>query len=247
MKMNDNKKNVFIYAVIFFSCAFVILIVTGYSQIKFSNSVDEYKKILTYSQKEKNDFNINLSTALSQNSELINEIDSIKDEILNLKNGNQKLNNEISDLKKLNELNTAFYEKFLKATEYYSEGLLMDCSKILLEEIELENLNSNAINKYSTLLNKVREESAIQFYREGYNQYKQKNYGESIINMRLSLKLSENQYFSDDCYYFISYSQYRLKQNEAALDTINEILKKYPESNYIKELNNLQQLIDKTE
>ncbi|NLD48400.1 MAG: hypothetical protein GX660_14625 [Clostridiaceae bacterium] len=242
MTNNENKKNVLKYAVIFFSCALIVLIVTGYSQIKFSNSINEYKNILTNQEKEKVDFNINLSTALSQNNKLIEEIQTFKEELQTLRNENDSLSEEVKELAKNSDNSILEYEKLLKADELYEKNDYKECIKILLKEINLKYLSNNAVKKYNKLYNTVCNEAALQFFKDGYSNYKKENYEEAIYNLKLSLELGENFYFSDDCYYYISYSYYRLGNTENVINTANEMLDKYPDSSYKKEVQNLIKL-----
>lgn len=245
MNDNENKKNVFLYAVIFFSCALIILIITGYSQIKYSKSINEFENIITNQEKEKVDFNINLSTALSQNKKLIEEIQSSKEELIILRNNNEILNKEIEELKEKNEKSVLEYEKLLRADELYEKKDIKECSKLLIKDINLNYLGTNAIMKYNSLLETIRDEAALQFFNDGYKNYKKENYEKSITDLNFSLELGDGFYFSDDCYFYIAYSYYRLGDKESVIKTVNKMLEKYSDSSYKKDALNLIDMVNR--
>ncbi len=71
-----------------------------------------------------------------------------------------------------------------------------------------------------------------------------KEYKDAKYNLQYSLKISEGEYFSDDCYYYIAYSEYRMEEYEQAKETIKILAEKYPSSNYIEEAQRLLNIIE---
>jgi len=64
---NNDKKTVWVYAVILFTSAFIVLLITAYSQIKVNKNIDEVRNKLGSTEKEKSNFQMSLSSALAEN------------------------------------------------------------------------------------------------------------------------------------------------------------------------------------
>lgn len=232
---NKDKKTVWIYAVVLFTSAFIVLLITAYSQIKVNKNIDEVRNKLGTTEKEKSNFQMNLSSALVENKKLNEKIQELESEIENLKDNEAKLEQEIKDTKKKNTLKLENYQKLMNASLSYYNGDIKGCSLILNKEIETEYLDSNEKQLYQKLLDLTTEKAALEFYNEGYEYYINKEYDKAIESLKNSLNLLDNDYFSDDCYYFIGYSYFRKGDLAAAKDAMNTLISKYPDSTYKKD------------
>ena len=52
MYNKKGKNTIWIYAVILFTCVFILLLLTGYSQVKFNRNLNEYRNKLISSEEE---------------------------------------------------------------------------------------------------------------------------------------------------------------------------------------------------
>jgi cytochrome c-type biogenesis protein CcmH/NrfG len=66
--MNDNsgKRRLWIYACILFTCIFLILLISAYSQRKFDTNIESYRLKLSEQENQKLESEINLKTAMDE-------------------------------------------------------------------------------------------------------------------------------------------------------------------------------------
>jgi len=73
---------------------------------------------------------------------------------------------------------------------------------------------------------------------------KNKKYSEAVKSLNLSLKLYDEDYYADDCYYFIAYSEYNIGNYDKAKEALNTIINNYPDSSYYKDAKDLLRIIE---
>jgi len=234
----NEKKAIWVYAVVLFTSAFIVLLLTAYSQLKFNRNIDEYRNQLSSSEKEKVNYQTNLNTLRSENSKLSDELKKLKEEF-------SKANNELEENKKDIEnlhnktISIQMYETLTKADMEYENGNITGCAELLLKNINIDFLDSNGKQKYAGLVNKSFKKAAYELYSDGYKCYQQEEYQTAIQKFELSYELAKYEYFSDDCIYFMAYSEYRQGNIDNAKKYIQELVKDYPESNYKNDALNL--------
>ena len=81
-------------------------------------------------------------------------------------------------------------------------------------------------------------------FNKANDAYQRGDYKNAIENFNLSLKLTEDDYFSDDCYYFNAYCGYYMKDYEFSKEMIDKLINKYPDSAYYNEAKNLLKFIE---
>lgn len=234
----DNKKDkrtVWIYAVILFTSAFIVLIVTAFSQIKVNQNIYDVRNKLGATEKEKSNFQMNLSSALAENEKLNEEIKKLEKEIEDKRIEESNLKKELSNIKDINTSKFTNYEKLMLAYNKYNTGDVKGCSLILINEIDKGSLDKNAIDMYNSLSGLSNIKASLEFYIDGYNSYKKDDFNKAIESFKNSLSLTVNEYYSDDCYYFIAYSYFYINNKDLAKETMNTLLKYYPESTYKKD------------
>lgn len=235
MNNKKDKKTVWIYAVVLFTSAFIVLMITAYSQIKVNKNIDDVKNKLGSTEKEKSNFQMNLSSALAENKKLYEKIQNFEIEIKDAKIKESDLKKEIKELQNKRVSGIENYQKLVKADILYYSGDFRNCSLILTKEINKETLEEDAIDLYQKLLNLSIKKASLDFYIYGYEYYKDKEYDKAVENFENSLSLTDTEYYSDDCYYFLAYSQYRKGNVSAAKVAMNTLLINYPDSTYKKE------------
>lgn len=234
----DNKKDkrtVWIYAVILFTSAFIVLIVTAVSQIKVNQNIYDVRNKLGATEKEKSNFQMNLSSALAENKKLNQEIEKLEQELEDKRIEESKLKNEINSIKDMNDSKFKNYEKIMLAYNKYYNKDVKGCSLILINEIDKGSLDKNGLEMYNTLSGLSNIKASLEFYIDGYNYYKNDNYIKAIESFNNSLSLTNTEYYSDDCYYFIAYSYFYLNNMNLAKESMDTLLEKYPESTYKKD------------
>ncbi|MCX7843322.1 MAG: tetratricopeptide repeat protein [Clostridia bacterium] len=238
----DNRKKekstVWVYAVVLFTSAFVVLLLTAYSQIKFNKNISYFRNQISIGEKEKLNFQTNLSSALDENKKLRNEIIKLTEEYDNYKQNDEIRLKEIEKLKKeISEIKRNF-EGLLEAEKAFNEGDKVKCA-LILHKLETSYFNNNAREKFNVLSEKSINPAALELYINGLSNYKSNNYSVAIEKFKLSLTLTDAEYFSDDCLYFIGYCQYKLGSNDEAKKTFTTLLERYSNSSYKREVEQL--------
>ncbi|AUS98488.1 hypothetical protein CDQ84_09600 [Clostridium thermosuccinogenes] len=230
---NKNFK-IWVYAIVLFSFAFIVLLLTAYSQIKLNNSIAQYKSQLSDMESQYDNDKINLNATIELNEELSKKVDELKEEL----EASEKKIKEYEEKLKQQEENSnkdhLSYEALIKAQMEYEKGNYTSSAMILHKECNPDDLESSGLEKYNQLKSEVYKKASHQFYAEGYTLYKNKDYKEAINKFKMSLELVGNEYYSDDCYYFIAYSYYYNGDNEQAKKFAESLLEKYPDSTYKK-------------
>ena len=136
MYKNKSKNTIWIYALILFTCVFILLLLTGYSQTKFNRSLNEYRNKLISSEEEINISSHNLKTALEENEMLYKKIEklnkTLEEKTAAFNELEEKLKNKEKEIDERIFINN--YELLLEAEEYFNNGEVIKSSIILLEK-----------------------------------------------------------------------------------------------------------------
>ncbi|MCR4436518.1 MAG: hypothetical protein QHH06_11390 [Clostridiales bacterium] len=235
--MKDSKKqSVWIYAAILFTSAFIVIILAAYSQVKLNKNFNGYKGMEFSKQEEnKNDFQLSLNAAQSENINLKKELDTLNNELEKAKNENDALNKKNAQLENDRKKSVESYEAVLSAEREFNSGNIVESAVILNKECEKSFLGREALAKYNALVEKTYNKAALILYRTGYEDYKKALYDAAIEKFIQSLALEPNDYFSDDCWFFKAYSEYKKGDKESAVISLNSLFQNYPDSNYAGE------------
>lgn len=244
MYKNKNSKTLWVYAVVLFACAAIVLLWTGYSQIKINNYLQEYEEKLHDKENESSMFQYNLSSALAENEKLKKQINELKEKLEAVEKENELLKKEISDSENKKEKEKNLYENIMEAYIEYAKGNIKECALKLLEIDSKSIMDNNLLEKYNDLVEKTYKKASELFYFEGYENYKNKKYSEAVKSLNLSLKLYDEDYYADDCYYFIAYSEYNIGNYDKAKEALNTIINNYPDSSYYKDAKDLLRIIE---
>jgi TolA-binding protein len=227
-----NSKTLWVYIVAIFASAFLILLLTMYSQIKFNKNIDEYKNKLSNEEAEKFNFQNSLTDALNENKALKETIDQLNKSISDMKTQIENTAKTEENQEAKSNFAKLMYERIIEAQSEYSNGNIVMCAIILKEKVQYDLLNDFCKQIYNKLGDKTFQPAAEKMYYEGYNAFKAKDYNLSMEKFKLSIKLYDKEYYSDDSYFFLGYSLYYLDNFEEAKIIINTLLNKYPDSTY---------------
>lgn len=225
--MKNNKKekyNIWIYAVVLFMSAFIVLLLTAISQIKFNKNIMNYENILSMSQKEKNNYLNNLKTAedniklLQRDIQVLkNELDQSKEAIDTIKKEKETEKKELEDI-----INN--YETLMLAKQYINQGKIKEGAKILKNDINADLLRQNAKIEYEQLIKKIYPKASYKYYIDGYNYYKKGEYAKAAYELESSLMYSKNEKFTEDCMYILILTLDKTGQHEKKLIYANEYI-----------------------
>lgn len=241
---SSNRTKVWLYAVILFTSAFIVLLITAYSQIKFNKNISNIKTQLSVKELEKRKFKTSLDSAREENENLKRDKEILKEELHQIRNELKEIKKESLELKKsfIHTKNT--YEILLLAESEFKKGNMVACAEHLYRNVNPNFLGERGVEKYNFLVDKSFKKAALELYKEGYRLYRKKLYSSAVKRFRKSVSLTDEEYFSDDCYYFMAYSEYLQGNMDNALGYAEKLIEKYPDSNYEKEVYNLVKIIN---
>jgi len=247
MSGGKNKKlNIWVYAVILFTSAFVVLLLTAMSQIKFNRYINDYRNQITTKESEKNKFKSNLNIALEENARLESEIQSLKEEMENLNDDFEEIKEESEKIKAEYERTMHIYKVLVSAQNLYDKGNYTECAELLYKEaIDVNSLDAAAKERYQFLVDRTFKKASLEFYRKGYAYFKEGLYDAAEKRFLKSIGLADSEYYSDDCYYYLAYIKYKTGDKRAAASYIEALLTKYPKSTYTKAAKELLKLMEK--
>ncbi len=232
--MRENKKsNVWLYAVILFTSAFIVLVFAGLSQIKMNKNLSDYKSQVYNTENEKNKYQQNFSSAQEMNQKLNDQISALENETHVLKNmiSNLKKEKFVQDsvIQKKSEAEENFHSvlsEYLKGNVTIAAGLLVSVDLSLFEGKDLEAFNALTI--------KVKSEAGKLLYDEGYKLYRQAEYTEAAAKLGLSFGYAKKETFSDNCLFYLAWAEKKSGNKAAAVAHMKQLVQEYPESGYFR-------------
>lgn len=234
--MNDNKNEkskVWLYAVVLFTSAFIVLLLTAYSQIKLNSNLSNYKNQISIKETEKNKYQLSFVNAQDINKKLNEENKKLQADIKNIEDELKKLNEE--KLQMEDDLNNKITvnELLCEAQSEYLKGNIVNCAG-LIKEIDINNLNTKAMEMYNLLSQKAFVEAGKLLFDEGYKLYGSRNYAAAADKFLQSREYSVNSDYSDRCLYYLAYSKLRTGSITEAVGYMDHLLQDYPDSKYKK-------------
>lgn len=240
--MNTNKKSqLWVYAVILFTSAFIVLLFTAYSQIKMNKNLDDYKSQIYYKESEKNKVQQNFSSAQEMNARLNEDIKKLEEEKTALQAEVSTLKEELGDREKMIQARNDAIGGFSDAIMEYLNGNVAACAA-LLKNVDISSLDSKSSTAYQTLAQKVNAEAGKLLFDEGFALYNRAKYAEAAGKLLLSFEYAPSEKFSDKCLYYLAYAEVKSDNTALALEHMGKLVSDYPTSKY---LNSAKRFIEK--
>ena len=226
-KKENEKNTIWLYAIILFSSAFVILALTAYSQIKFNRNIDDYRGQMEEQQQQKMDAQVNLNSALEENRIIREEITKLRTETTALKEENASLSKKVME----GQMSIYYHTVLIAAVKEYAQGNKEEAARLLLmESFDSQNLSDEAKKQYDEILAGLSVGEAEKLYFQGYKAYTYGDYSTAANQLLLSARISDNEYFSDDCYYLAYYCMLKLGQTAQAEQVLQNLEEQFPSS-----------------
>lgn len=242
-KDRNGRQTIWVYAIVLFTSAFIVLLLTAYSQIKFNKNIDEYKNQLSSESREKKDFQLNLNEVIEANKKITGELETVKDELAKANSMAEENKKSMEQRENILSGKLEQYEQLIIAQNEYFKGNIVESAKILYNQKNNNLLEGQAKDRYLDLVEKTFKEAAYQLYHKGYNKYANKSYDQAIESLTEAHGMAPDEFFSDDCLYFIAYSHYRQGDPVGAAEYFGEVVKQYTESNYNKDAQAMLKLL----
>ncbi len=241
-KDNKNeKKQIWAYALILFTGAFIVLLLTAYSQVKFQNNISDYQNKLSSQEKAKINAVTDFNTAVKENKSLKTELEALRAKLIE---SEQKIATEETkslDLETRYNNAASASDTLLAAQGYFMNDDYINCAVTLKYGINSEYLSPKALQIYNDLLSKSYPKASLEFYRDGYRNYKKRNYTEAIVNFNRAIDFSnKNEYYVDDAYFYLATSYYRLNNFAEAKNVISMFTASYPKSSFVSSMKALE-------
>jgi len=240
-KENKNeKKQIWMYALILFAGAFIVLLLTAYSQVKFQNNISDYQNKLTSEEKAKINVVTDFNAAVKENKRITTELESLRSKLVE---SEQKIATEEAkgvDIEAKYNNTVISNNLLLIAYDYYNKQDYINCAIILKYDINTEFLSVKALESYNDLILKSYGKASQLLYRDGYKNYRNENYSEAILSFNRAIDFSQkNEYYIDDAYYYLAKCYYKTSKFDEAKKLILIFVVDYPKSSFIKDMKEL--------
>jgi TolA-binding protein len=236
-KDKNEKKQIWIYALILFAGAFIILLLTAYSQDKFQNNISEYQNKLSTEQKAKINVVSDFNAAVKENKQLKKEIDSLRNKIIDSEQEIATEEQKSTDLQLKLDNTIECNNLLLTAYEYYNNKDYINCAITLKYDINTIYLNSSSNLIYNDLAAKSYEKASKLLYIDGYKNYRNKSYDEAVVSLKRCIDFStNNEYYADDAYYYLAKSYYAISKYDEAKSLISSFIDNYPKSAFVGDM-----------
>lgn len=246
LKLNNNhkdkneKKQIWMYALILFAGAFIVLLLTAYSQVKFQNNISDYQNKLSTEEKAKINVVTDYNAAVKEIDRLTTEIESLRSKLVE---SEQKIAIEET---KSTELESKYNDTILSnnlllvAYDYYNKKDYINCAIALKYDINTSLLSPKANEVFNDLVSKSYGEASKLLYGDGYRNYKNKNYTDAILSFNRSIEFSQKyDYYVDDAYYYLAICYYKTLKYDEAKTLISSFIDNYPKSTFVKDMKEL--------
>jgi outer membrane protein assembly factor BamD (BamD/ComL family) len=138
---------------------------------------------------------------------------------------------EAAEIQLLNR-NTAS-GNFANAISVYLQGDYIQCAQ-LLTQLDSTSLDEKSLALYKSFSPKVNAEASRMLYAEGRSLYKSRNYSSAAEKLLLSYQYAHNQSFSDNCLFYLAYSEIKSGNKAASVEHMKKLLADYPSSSFRK-------------
>ncbi|NJD02659.1 MAG: hypothetical protein FIA99_08705 [Ruminiclostridium sp.] len=232
-KKRNMKSKIWVYAVVLFTSAFIVLLITAYSQIRQQKSIDNLNTQINKQQNEKKKYQLSFANAQEIITKLTGENEKLADENKNFQN---TIDKQISDLNIMEEElqeKIRQYGKLSEAQSEYIKGNIVASAQIF-QKINPDAFDEKAVEAYTSLSARAYSEAGRQVFDEGYKLYQQTDYSEAKSKFLLSREFSNKDSYSDNCLYYLAYAYYRTGDKTAALYLMKTLVQDYPASSFVK-------------
>lgn len=236
-KDKSKRKFLWIYAVVLFSSAFTVLLLTAFSQLKLSSNIEEYKKKLKENENSIKGFNLSLNSAAEEKRELQKRIEELEKENTGLKS--LAAGSSRPDLvNQREERSRQSFDSLLKAETYYKNNQNLSSAKAL-SNVKEEDLGETAKKKYTYLKSKVYVYAAKDNYRKAKEQLTKNNFEKAKNYFEESLAYDETAYYEENTLFYLALVSSKFNETDKVKQYADRLKAKYPKSEYIEKVEKL--------
>lgn len=236
----NEKKQIWMYAVILFAGAFIVLLLTAYSQVKFQNNISEYQNKLSSEEKAKINVVTDYNAAVKEIKRLTDEVDSLRNKLVESGKKLDEAESKSLEIGSKYSGTIVSNDSLLTAYESYSKKEYVNCALKLKYDINVELLSTKSKEIYYKLVSKSYKKASQILYAEGYRNYKSKKYNEATQSLSKAIDFAQkDEYFVDDAYFYLAKCYYKISKYEDAKMLISSFINIYPDSTFISAMKEL--------
>lgn len=236
----NEKKQIWIYALILFTGAFIVLLLTAYSQVKFQNNISEYQNKLSSEEKAKINVVTDYNAAVKEIERLTSETESLRKKLLETESNLSNEENKRLETESKYSDTIVCNDALLTAYEYFNNEDYINCAIKLKYDINVELLSTKSKAIYDNMVLKSYKKASQLLYKEGYKYYKNKKYDEAIQSFTRTIDFApKDEYFVDDAYFYLAKCYYKTSKYEDAKALIRTFLNDYPNSTFVDSMREL--------
>lgn len=229
---NNVRTKIWLYAVVLFTSAFIVLLLTAYSQIKLNKNLSELNNEVFTKENEKNQMQLSFANAQEVNGKLMEENKNLQQEKEMLAEELNRVQSEWEDSDKLGKSKLDAYDRLCQAQYEYLKGKIVE-SAGLIENVDPNLLNSYGNELYGLLKNKVYTEAGKLLLNEGYGLYLKKDYSAAAEKLMQSWKYAPDKEYSDKCLYYLAQAETKLGNTVVGVEQMKAFVNQFPKSRYI--------------
>lgn len=232
MNNKNARSKIWLYAVVLFTSAFIVLLLTAYSQIKLNKNLSDLNNEVYTKEHENKQVQLSFANAQELNNKLIEENKLLQDEkdSLALELGQLKYDKEASDILYNSKLDT--YDKLCQAQSEYMEGKLVESAE-QIEKVDASLLDAYGSELYNQLKSKTYAEAGKLLLNEGYGLYLKKDYAAAVGKLMKSREYAPYEQYSDKCLYYLAQAEAKSGNPFAGIEQMKTFVVQFPSSHYI--------------
>lgn len=229
---NNEKSKIWLYAVVLFTSAFIVLLVTAFSQIKLNRNLDDLNNQIFTKEHEKSEVQLSFANAQELNNRLSNDNKKLQEEIDSLKTAIDVMKSDRETADRTNAARLDAYEKLSQAQNEYIRGKPVDSAQII-RDIDPNLLNADAGGTYSQLMDKAYYDAGRQLLNEGYDRYIKKDYAAAMDKLTQAWFYAPDRDYSDKCLYYLALSESKTENTAQAVAHMKTLRDQFASSGYL--------------
>lgn len=233
MSNKNVRSKIWLYAVVLFTSAFIVLLLTAYSQIKLNRNLSELNNQVFTKENEKNKVQLSFANAQELNNKLTEENKLLQEEKDSLSSQLAQLQSYSDNNESLNKSKLDAYLKLCQAQNEYIKGNVVESAEFI-KEVDSNLLDSFGNEMYVKLNKEVFIEAGRLLLNEGYELYLDKSYVAAKEKLLKSWSFAPNMEYTDKCLYYLAQSEAKSGNITTGIEQMNILVRQFPSSHYMR-------------
>lgn len=232
MNNKNARSKIWLYAVVLFTSAFIVLLLTGYSQIKLNRNLNDLNNQVFTKEHEKKQVQLSFANAQEVNGKLTEENKNLQLQIDTLTAELNQIQSDWDASDKLEKSKLVEYDKLCQAQNEYLKGKIVESAR-MLENVDINLLNSYGNELYGVLRIKAYTEAGKTLLTDGYKLYLKKDYVNASEKLLQSWLYAPDKEHSDKCLYYLAQAEAKSGNISEGVGHMTAFAKQFPSSSYL--------------